>query len=221
MKFQLFYTFAYIIGFIGLLAVCELLHNKLKIQAEYTRKIGHTGSSLLTLFFPLVFQSYGYVLAIGVFSFALLFIGKYLNYFKSIDSVKRKTGGSYLLPISICSVFLVSQGNKLFFILPILVLSISDSLAGVSGTLFKEKAKKIRLFKHEFNKSIIGTVVFSISAFILSVIVLHMFQFSGVRLIVLSLSISSVSAFIEIISPKGTDNITVPYIILALLYLQQ
>lgn len=219
MKSQLLYTFVYIIGFIGLLVVCELLYKKSKVSAEYTRKIGHTASTLSTIFFPFIFHSYGYVLSIVIFSFALLYIGKHFMLFKSIESVERKTEGSYLLPLSICSLFLLSQGNNLFFILPILVLGISDSLAGISGTLYKDRTSKIVLFKHEFNKTILGTIVFSISTFIISLIVLNLFHFDSIKLILLSLFITCIAAIIEVISPKGTDNITVPHSVLILLYL--
>jgi dolichol kinase len=219
MKLQLLFSFVYLIGFIGLLAICELLHKKSKLSVEYTRKIGHIASTLSTLFFPVIFHSYGYVMAIGIFSFALLYIGKHFMLFKSIDSVERKTEGSYLLPVSICSIFILSQEKNLFYILPILVLGISDSLAGILGTLYRDRTSKIVLFKHDFNKTILGTIAFSISTFIILLIGLNSFHFDSVKLILLSLFITFITTIIEVISPKGTDNLTVPHSILILLYL--
>lgn len=221
MKSQLLFTFAYIIGFSGLLLICEILHRKYNVHAEYTRKIGHSVSTLVTLFFPLIFHSCFYVAVIGIFAFTLLFIGRFFRLFGSIDSVERKTGGSYLLPVSVCLLYFLSCGNNLFFILPVLVLGISDPLACIFGTLLKDKTKNVILFKHEFNKTLIGSLVFFISAFIISVIVLHFYLFSSEKMLLMSFCIACFAAFIEFISPKGTDNITVPQSVFILLYLQQ
>ena len=219
MNYQLLYAVTFVLGFIGILGVCEYLHKKKNIPAEFTRKIGHSASALVALSFPFLFTSDVYVIAIGIFCFFLLFGGKLLKVFKSINSVDRKTGGSYLLPISICSLFVFSKGNNLFFILPILVLGISDALAGLFGTIYKDKTRKIVLFKRELDKTFIGTSVFAISTVIISLITLILYSNSIGYILLMSFCITVVATFIEVISPKGTDNITVPYSIFLLLLL--
>ncbi len=221
MNSQLTFTFVYILGFISLIVICELLHKKLNIHSEYTRKLGHSASTLVCLFFPVIFQSYSYVVILGVFSFVLLFSGKYLKLFKSIDSVDRKTEGSYLLPVSICSLFIFSGEDTLLFILPILVLGISDPLAGIFGRIYKAKTKNVILFNHKFEKTLLGSIVFSISAFLISIISLHLFLYNGNKLFLLSLFIAFITTLVEIISPNGSDNITVPYSVSFFLYIQQ
>jgi len=161
------------------------------------------------------------VIILGISFFFILFIGKRFNIFKSIDSVERKTAGSFLLPISICLLFLFSRenNNNLFFVLPILILGVSDPLASIFGTIYRDRTKKIVLFKKEFDKTYIGSIVFSISSFIISIVVLHLYSFSGRELVLLSISITAVATLIEILSSNGIDNITVPHSVLLILFL--
>ncbi len=217
---QTLFTIAFIVGFLSLIYFCEFIFKKFSLKAEITRKFAHIFSSLISLLFLFTFQSFWYVIILGVAFFFILRIGKHFNTFKSIDSVKRKTAGSYLLPISICLLFIWSRlnHNDLFFILPILILGISDPLASIFGTLYKNRTKKIVLFKYEFDKTYMGSAIFSISTFIISIIVLQSYQFIGSQLILLSLFIAFVSTFVEILSSNGFDNITVPHAVLLILY---
>ncbi len=221
MTYQLLYTLAFAIGFLGLIFFSEFLYSKFDIQAEITRKLAHITSTLFSLVFLTTFQSYWYVVILGIIFFLLLYIGKKFNIFKSIFSVRRSTAGSYLLPISICLLFIISKenNNNLLFVLPILTLGISDPLAGIFGTVYKKRTRKIVLLKHEFYKTIIGSSVFLLSSFSMSIVVLAFFAFTGIQLILLSLCIAILATFIELISSNGLDNITVPLSVCLVLYL--
>jgi len=221
MIYQTLYTLLFLAGFLSLIFLCEFLYKRFNLKAEITRKFAHIISSLFSLIFLFTFQSFWYVIILGISFFLILFIGKHFNIFKSIDSVERKTAGSYLLPISICLLFLFSKenNNNLFFTLPILVLGISDPLASIFGTIYRNRTKKIVLFKKEFDKTYIGSIVFSISTFIISIVVLNLYSFSGRELVLLSIGITAVATLIEILSSNGIDNITVPHTVLLILFL--
>ena len=221
MKNQIIYTFVFLIIFLSLLFFTEFLYKRFNLQAEITRKFAHIVSTLFSLVFLVFFQSFWYVLLLGFVFFSILFTGKYFNFFKSIESVQRKTAGSYLLPVSIGFLFFFSKlaNQNLYFILPILILGICDPLAGILGTIYKDRTKKIVLFNHVFNKTILGSSVFFISAFIISFLVLKFFSNSTIHLGLLSLGLASVVTIVEVLSSNGLDNITVPQTTLLILYL--
>lgn len=111
----------------------EIIRNTFK-----TGKV-KTGIITLSIFSFLVYAFFSFSLLSRQYILYTFFIGKYRNAFKSIDSVKRKTGGSYLLPVSICILFYFSntQSNTLIFVLPLLILGISDPLAGTFGMMYR------------------------------------------------------------------------------------
>ena len=109
---QALYTFIFLLVFLGLIFLCELLYKRFNLKAEITRKLAHIISSLFSLVFLLTFQSYWYVIILGISFFIILFLGQYFNVFKSIESLERKTAGSYLLPISICLLFFFSRESN-------------------------------------------------------------------------------------------------------------
>jgi dolichol kinase len=221
MNYQLIFTILFLIGFITILFFAEFLYKKIEVKSEYTRKFAHVFATLSSLSFVLIFQSHWYVLFLGLTFFFILYIGKKNNKFKSIDSVERKTGGSYLLPIAIYIMFYISDifDTTLYFILPILILGISDPLAGIFGTHFKQKTRNIKIGKYLFNKTIIGSTAFFISTFLLTLITLYFFGFSIQNILILAILISLIDTFVEIISSKGIDNITVPLITFLTLFL--
>ena len=218
---QLLYTLLFIVVFLFLIFICEILYRKFKLKAETTRKLAHIAAALFSLVFLYTFQSYAYVVILGVIFFLLLFIGKRYQFFISIESVQRKTSGSFLLPLSICSLFVISKisENQLFFVLPILVLSLSDPLASIAGTTFKGRTKNIYIFRQKLDKTYLGSIVFAVSTMSISVVVLYLYNFSGFPLIGLSVIITLTATVVEMLSYNGYDNLTVPHVILLLLYL--
>lgn len=218
---QLLYTLLYIIVFLLLILICELLYQRFNLKAEITRKFAHIFSSLFSLAFLYTFQSYVYVIILGIIFFLLLFFGKRYQFFRSIEAVERKTAGSFLLPVSICSLFVISmvKSNQLFFVLPILVLSISDPLASIVGITFKHRTKNIHIFNRKLEKTYLGSKVFATSTFLISATVLFLYNFPVIQLLELSVFIALSATFVEMFSNHGIDNLTVPHFILFLLYL--
>jgi dolichol kinase len=169
-------------------------------------------ASLSSLLFIVFFDSNIYVLVLGFVSFLILWMGKYLKLFRSIHGIQRKSGGSYLLPISIVITFIVSRqlSNPALFSIPILILAISDPLAAVFGVEFAHRSKNISLLSVQLHKTRIGTGVFFISAFLISYMGLHFYKFPIMDAFALSLLMALSTSLAELVSPKGTDNLTIP-----------
>ena len=221
MNIQLIVTSSLFFGFIFIMIFSEYIQKKYSINSEHTRKFAHITATLSSLIFIFTVKSHWYVLFVGLTLSLVLFIGKKKSFIKSITSVKRKTGGSYILPISIYLIFLISKiyKNDLLFILPILILGISDPLAGIIGRRYKEKTKDISVFDYSFNKTILGSSIFLISAFLISAICFYFFHFSILNIIIFSINISLASTIVELVSSKGLDNLTIPLSVIFILIL--
>lgn len=214
MKIQYYFLIIYPIAFLFILSISELAHKRMRISAEYTRKISHIIATLTSLSFIYVFQSHWFVLELAVFSFLLLFIGKLKHSFKSIEDVSRRTLGSYLLPIGIYISFAISDhlNNTLLFVLPILILAISDSLAGIIGIRFTRKGNQVIFWRLKVEKTFAGTITFLISSAIISALTFTAFGYDFPKTVVLTIYISLATTIIEFVSPYGSDNLTIPVI---------
>ncbi len=210
MRDQLIYFCVFCVFYASIIVLCEFLYRK-GFDTEYSRKLAHLFSTLSSLFFPFIFNIHWYVLALGVISFVILFKASKNDFLPSINSVKRKTYGSYLLPISICIIYYIYMHyeSKILFILPILILAISDSLAGLIGKILKSK-------KILYKKTILGTSVFFLSTFIISFFLLY-FHINMMNTIIISLGIASITSVVELFSSNGIDNITIPLCVAILL----
>ncbi len=213
MNQDFFFTILYIVAFTIILATGEVLHHILKVRSEYTRKFAHSTATLLALTFPLIFKSYEYVLVMGVVFFVVLFIAKAKDLLKSIEDVSRKTYGSVLLPIAISGTFVVANllnDNKLF-IIPMLILGVSDSLAGITGVFFGKKLRQVIIYGWQLNKTYLGSLVFFLTALVICMYVLHFFTgFLSPKTLTAAISVALGAAIVELLSSKGLDNITVP-----------
>ena len=212
MNLQLLYSFLFFLCFILILVFCEFLYKK-GFQVEYTRKVAHSLSTLFCLSVPFCFSSYWYVLLLVIGSFSMLYIGRKKQLLNSIYAVDRKTYGAYLLPVSIGITYYLSLllQNNLFFILPVVVLAISDPLACYFGKGYKSNV----LIS---GKTIVGTSVFFLSTLIICCLILF-YQSTGTRTIGIALGISVITSGVELISPNGSDNLTIPLSVIASLVL--
>jgi phytol kinase len=218
---QILITTLFFIGFFCIIYLSEYLHSHFNINPEYTRKLAHSFATLSSLIFLVAIESHWYILILGLFFFLLLLASNRKKLFRSIHGVNRNTAGSYLLPVAVYSVFFISQStsNSLLFILPILLLGISDPLAGLAGYHYRHRINRITIFKHKLDKTILGSTMFFVSSLVISLITLHLFDYAFPKFVLFSLFIAVVTTVTELLSPYGTDNLTVPLITVLLLCL--
>ncbi len=211
---QYYFLLMYIVAFLLILASSELIYKWIKISSEYTRKLSHVTASLTSLTFVYAFQSHFFVLGIAIFSFLLFFVGKRKNAFKSIENVSRVTLGTYLLPVGIYLSFAFYDffDNKLLFILPVLILAISDTSAGFIGIRYRAKTSCISIMGITLDKTFAGSFTFLFSSLIISFITLIVFGYDYPQIIFLTIIISFFTTLTELISPYGSDNLTIPVV---------
>jgi phytol kinase len=217
---QMALTIIFLVAFLLLLVFNELVYRRLNLNGELTRKFAHFSGTLSTITFPYLFTNHWYVFSLALIFFALLFISRNYSYLKSIHDIKRISVGSYLLPVAIYITFLVSLkvGEVLLFILPIMVLAISDPMAGMMGINLKQYNHKVRIGGYTLQKTWLGSASFFISCFFISIIGLYFYyDVFYFKVFWLSCLVALTGTITEMLSWKGTDNLFIPLSVLAVL----
>ncbi|MCK3683140.1 phosphatidate cytidylyltransferase [Maribellus sp. YY47] len=203
----------YLVGIVLLLAFNELNYRRLNLKGEFTRKFAHFVATLAVVPFPYIFPSHWYILVLASLFFLALFVTQYSKQLKSIHDIERKSIGSYLLPLSIYVTFLIANllDNKFIYILPMLILAICDPIAAILGINIKNYNGRIVLFGHKLNKTWLGSGSFLVTSFVISLIALyfhrHVFD---LKTFLLALSVAVATTTGELVSWRGSDNLTIP-----------
>lgn len=215
-------SIVYLVGMGLLLAFNELNYRRLGVNSEITRKFAHFTATLATVPFPYIFSSHWYVLILALIFFAVLFITQYGKLLKSIHGVERKSIGSYLLPLSIYVIFLISSThhNKFLYILPMMILAICDPMAAILGMNIKTRNGQIVLFGHKFKKTWLGSGAFLVTSFIICLIALYFHRAAfDLKTFWLASLIAVTSTLGELLSGRGSDNLTIPLSVVIILML--
>lgn len=191
-----------------------LLHGKV----EHTRKFVHFACGLVALSFSYIFQSHWTVLALCVIFSLIIVTSKRLNLLQSIHGVQRITQGGIYHPIAIYVTFLLSlyMQQPLFYVIAILVLSVSDAFAALIGVSYG-----VNFYKVEKDiKSWEGSTIFFLCTFLIVHISLLLFTSTGrLESILIGLYAAIMVTIIEAISFRGTDNLFVPLGTIYVVYL--
>lgn len=197
-----------------------LLQKNRLLNEEGARKFIHIGVSNWYLIAMLFFDSVWFAIIPPV-SFIIL---NYISYKQNLFTAMERNGngnlGTVYFPISLLIVTYVSFNNTLGFqnpsdmqyfgALAILILGYGDGFAAVFGkTLGKKKVYQ--------DKSWIGSIAMFGFSFVVALTLLSIF--SGVSSVFfIALIIAFFATIIELFSPKGLDNLSVPLGVFILYY---
>lgn len=215
-------AFFYLAGISIFLIINELIYRRLDVESEFTRKFAHLAATLATLPFPYIFPSHWYVLVLALIFGAFLFVTWRSRRLGSIHSIKRKSWGSYLLPLSIYLTFMISDltGNKFIYILPMLILAVCDPLAAILGMNIKKMNGQIKIFGKPILKTWVGSGAFFILSFMISLIALYLhLEVLDLKTFWLALAVAIAGTLAELVSWRGADNLTVPLSVVLVLLL--
>lgn len=194
-------------AFLGLFGIAEILYHFAKIQAEYTRKLVHIGTGILTMLFPIYLENHWQVgILCGSFLILLISSQKF-NFLKSINAIDRVSHGSASYPIIVYACFLIwsiygsSSGYSMFY-LPILTMAICDPMAALVGRKLQFKPYKLG----SETKSIGGNLAFLIASIPLGWFLLP----ETPHKILLAILAGFAGMITEALSRKGLDNLLIP-----------
>ena len=210
---QLASMFIYLIAIMLLLVFNEFIYRRFGLKGENTRKFAHITATLSTIPFPYLFKDHIYPLILAIIFFIILFVSRNGTHLKSIHDIDRKSSGSYILPLSIYLTFLISNllENKFMYILPILIMAISDPMAGIVGMNLKRNNIRIQIPWLDTTKTVAGSGAFFLSCIIISMVALYFNRMVfDLKTVWLALCLASLTTLVEFFSFRGTDNFFVP-----------
>lgn len=203
-----------LVAFIMLVAmgILKIIEKKTKISGELKRKLFHITMGLVVLIFPYIFHNRQSVVIIGVVCILIFILMKRTKLKNSIGtilySVERESLGEIFFAISVVLIFYWTKGDKILYSIPILLLTFADSTAALIG---KNYGKKNLAEFNEDAKSIEGSFMFFMVAFILTLVPLLLFTEVGRgETLIISAIVGFNVALIEMISHTGNDNLLIP-----------
>ncbi len=193
---------------VALLVLNEAAFRVFGLPNEVTRKVSHIGSGFIVLAFPWALDSAWSVALLTVSFLLILGVGKKSRLLMSIHGVSRRTGGAYYYPVAVLGIWLLSDGDKALFTIPIAIMAVADTGAALVG-----KARGETVFRVlDGERSFEGTATFFGLAF---AIVLGGLALAGrpawPDLLLVSLVAAILTGAVEAVSVRGSDNILIPY----------
>jgi hypothetical protein len=164
---------------------------------------------LIALSFAYVFDSVVTLVIMCVGFVLMMRVGKHFGLLASVHGVKRVSIGDILHPAAMLVTFVAAKaiGRPDFYIISVLVLSISDALAALIGTSYGFKVYRVE----EEKKSLEGSLVFMLSTFLIVHIgLLLLTPTERLECVLIALLIAVLVTCFEAISLGGVDNFFIP-----------
>lgn len=191
-----------------------LIQRKKALDPEVSRKVIHVGSGLIACSFPFIFHEAWPVLIITGASLSFTLSSQISLTLKNsigklVTGVKRKSIGDILFPAGVAVLFLLSHGNKVLYLIPLLVLTFADALAALVGLRYGS----LYYVTSEGKKTTEGSVAFFLTAFLSTMGVLSIFTRTGIKEnLLIALFLGFLLMLLEAIAWRGLDNIFIPLI---------
>ncbi|TGG88889.1 diacylglycerol/polyprenol kinase family protein [Geotoga petraea] len=199
-------SFIFIFLIIG---VSTFLTNKKILSGEGSRKFIHIGVANWWIIAMIFFDSPLWAAVVP----ALFIIINYISYKKQIFKAMERGGEKsdlgtvyYAISLFVLSIVTFWEGmNPYVGAMGILIMGYGDGFAAVIGKKYG---------KHKFEvmggqKSLEGATVMFVVSFVVAFIIA---QLAGGSSLILPLSLAMIATLVELFSPYGTDNLTVPFI---------
>ena len=198
-------------AFLGLFAGLKLYARFAKPHPEALRKLLHTGSGLLTLSFPFLFDELWPVFLLTGATTILLATVKFSPWWHRrlghvVDGVQRTTLGEIYFPISVAIVYWLSFGQTpLLFVIPVLVLTLADATGALVGMRYG--------LSHYVgaNKTFEGSAAFAVVAFFcIHVPLLLWGEVGRTETLLIAATLALVVMLLEGSAWRGLDNLFIP-----------
>lgn len=198
-------------AFLALFAGLKAYDRLARPHPEVIRKVLHTGSGLLTLSFPFLFDARWPVLLLTGATAILLATVKFSPWWHRrlghvVDGVGRTTLGEIYFPIAVAVVYWLSfEQTPLLFVIPVLVLTLADATGALVGMRYG--------LSHYVgaNKTFEGSAAFAVVAFFCIHVPLLLWSDVGrTETLLISATLALVVMLLEGSAWRGLDNLFIP-----------
>jgi dolichol kinase len=205
------------LAFLSLLVVGELWRNLGCPKPEWTRKLVHCTGGLVCAAFPLLFRSHWVVLMLAAGMALIFYLSQRLGLLRCLHGVARPGQGPVYYAVAVYLVFVLAGHRPHIYIACVLVLAVSDGVAGLVGSAYGTIRYRIR----GAEKSLQGSLAFLISAFFIIQVVLLCSADArippplhcGLAALLTAVMITG----LEAAASRGSDNLVVPLGVLLVL----
>ena len=195
-----------------LMVIVRWQADRFDLSPENQRKIIHIAVGLASLSFPLIFSSPLPVLLLIAIAIIIMLILRRGH--RSVEglgsvlhSVRRRSHGEIYLALAVALLFLRSEDAPVLYVLPLLVITLSDTASALVGTAYG----RFRFAVEDGSKSLEGVVAFFMVTLVCSMVVLLLMSDAArLNIIVLSFLIAAFCSLVEADSWRGLDNLFVP-----------
>lgn len=193
-----------------LMGVTQLLRRRM--SPELSRKAVHIGMGLVCLSFPWVFRENWPVFLLAVLAIGGLAATRFVPFLQRsiggvLGGVERRSLGEFYFPLAVATVFALANGNTLLYLIPVLTLTVADSVGALIGVRYGFA----RYQTDEGLKSAEGSGAFFTAAFLTCHIPLLLFSDVGrAESLLIALTAGFVVMLLEAISWRGQDNLIIP-----------
>ena len=205
---------------LGTLGLAYAARRRYALSPELSRKIMHLALGASALAFPWIFHSAWPPILIAAMTIGVLVVLRSgalgTDAGTVVHGIVRRSEGDLYFPLAAAATFILARGDTLLYSIPLLTLSLADSVAAVVGRRYGRT--RYPTLDHRGRKSAEGSFAFFIVAFLTTCVSLA----AGASLPPAdALLIAAVFAIhvtlIEAASWRGLDNLFVPVIGLLLL----
>jgi len=196
----------------SVMGILSRIDNSHIIVRELKRKALHICVGLTALSFPLFLnETWMIISALGLvvaWLMAVRQVPALRRHFGSVlHEVKRKSLGEIYFAFSIGGLLLLTQNEPIFFVIPILVLTLADAFAAIVGKVFPIGP----LGGMARGKTAAGCTAFFVVAFIVSFWpLLAIANLQTVHALAAATGLAMATCVTEAISRRGVDNLLVP-----------
>lgn len=179
---------------------------------ELVRKVAHVGMGLVTLSFPWVFAGATPVVvlclgaAAGLASIRVVpALGRAVG--SVLGGVRRASWGEIYFPAAVATVFVLSRGDRLLYLVPILLLTVADAAGALVGVFYG----RTRYRTGEGGKSLEGSLAVFLASFLAThVPLLLVAEIGRPESLLIALNIAALATMLEAVAAGGADNVLLP-----------
>jgi len=197
---------------VALLGLFRLYQVKAGPPAERVRKLFHVCTGVLGLTLPWIFDRFAPVLTLAILALAGVAVIRLSHRLREgvgqvLFAVRRDSFGELCYVLGILLLFWLSKGDKILYVVPLLMLAIADTAAALIG----QQYGKLRFRPVDGGKSIEGAIAFFFTAFFCVHVPVLVWSGAGrMESLLISINLSVLTMLAEAAAWWGLDNLIIP-----------
>ena len=183
-----------------------------RCHPEVLRKGMHIGTGLIALPLPWMFDSVWSMIVLATFATAAMTATRSVGWLRQrvgtvMSGVGRDSLGEIYFPVAVAVIFVLSRGEPLLYVIPVLMLTLADAAAALVGVRYGQ----VRYQTSGGAKSLEGSAAFFLVAFFSVHLPLLLTTRTGrAESVLIAAILALLVMMIECVAWRGIDNLLIP-----------